>query len=160
MTTFFRVCLALAPLALAACSEAPKAPKAPAAPVPKGIFISSNDCAETGKLTGDECGAAIDSALAMHEKQSKSYDTAKLCAAAEGADRCDKTVDGKFRPRLQAFLVTMSKPPKAEPLYPPAKKKRMVGFRSPTLPAIDASDEAFIVSASALRLAHQNSSLP
>ncbi|MFN0218423.1 MAG: DUF1190 domain-containing protein [Hyphomicrobium sp.] len=160
MPKLLRLCLALAPLALVACGKSSSAPKVPAAPVQKGIFISVNDCAETGKLTGDECGKAIDDALAMHEKQAKAYTTARQCESGEGADRCDKTVDGKFRPRLQAFLVTMSKPPKAEPLYPTQKKKKFVGFRSPTQPAIDASDEALTVSAAAMTIAHQNSALP
>lgn len=151
-------CVAAA-LALAACSSEPAQPKAAAPPAEKGIFISANDCAASGKLTGDECGAAIDAAVARHEQQSKSYKSLRQCAAAEGEDRCDKTVDGRYRARLQAFFVTMSKPPRAEPLYPPAKKE-ILGFRSPTRPSIDATDENLIVSSAAMSIAHQNSQLP
>lgn len=159
MLKMSRLFLALTPLALAACSDAPSAPKEAAPPPPRGIFISANDCAAAGKLTGDECGGAIDAAIAAHESKTKGYKTLKQCDAAEGKDRCTKTVDGQFRPRLQAFLIVMAKPVKAEPLYPP-KKGKTLGFRSPTLPAVDASDESLIVSSAALTIAHENSRLP
>lgn len=154
-----RLACVAAAFALAACSEEPAQPKAPAAVVEKGIFISANDCAASGKLTGDECGEAIDAAVARHEEQSKSYKSLKQCAAAQGEDRCAKTADGSYRTRLQAFFIIMSKPPRAEPLYPPTKKET-VGFRSPTQPSIDANDENLIVSSAAKSIAHQNSQLP
>lgn len=154
-----RAFLVLAPLALTACSDAPSAPKDAPPPPPRGIFISANDCAEAGKLTGDECGSAIDAAISTHETKTKGYKSLKQCVAAEGKDRCAKTVDGQYRPRLQAFLIVLAKPVRSEPLYPP-KKGKTLGFRSPTLPAVDASDESLIVSSAALTIAHENSRLP
>ncbi len=155
-----RLACVAAAFALSACSDAePAKPQAPAPVVAKGIFISANDCAASGKLTGDECGEAIDAAVARHEKQSKSYKSLKQCAAAEGEDRCAKTADGGYRARLQAFFIIMSKPPRAEPLYP-STQKQMIGFRSPTQPSIDANDENLIVSSAAKSIAHQNAQLP
>ena len=158
----FGVLLTLAAVtALGACSRAPAVPKTPPPPpAPKGIFISTNDCAATGKLTGDECGKAIDGAIAMHQRLARAYKSLTKCAASEGEDRCDKAVDGMYRARLQAFFVTLSKPPSAEPLYPPKKKPDVAAFRSATQPSISARDEELMVSPAALSIAYANSRLP
>lgn len=140
----------------AGCGQAPPAVKKAAAPIEKGIFISTNDCIDAGKIPEDACIKAVDTAVAIHESKAASYKTLQTCAKAEGADGCDKTVNGQYRARLQAFLITLTVPPAAEPLYPLREKKK-VGFRSPTQKMIDAQDDTLIVSASALAMAHDNS---
>ena len=142
---------------LAGCGEAEK-PKAAAPPAERGIYISASDCADGGKLSAEQCGQAIDQAVAAHEQTAPGYKTLSQCIAAEGAERCDKTVGGAYRARLQAFFVTMSNPPHGVPLYPPAGSS--VGFRSPSRQAISAKDETLHVSLAALTLAHENAKLP
>ena len=48
---------------LAGCGEAEK-PKAAAPPAERGIYISASDCADGGKLSAEQCGQAIDQAVA------------------------------------------------------------------------------------------------
>ncbi len=145
-----------AAIMLTGCSEA-EAPKAAAPPAEKGIFISSSDCAGNGKLTEEACGKAIDMAVAAHNEQAPVHKTLRSCEAAEGPDRCNKTGENEYRPRLQAFFVTMSESATAEPLYPPAKSA--VGFQSLAKTAIDARDEALHVSVEATTVANENGRL-
>lgn len=142
---------------LTGCGEAEK-PKAAAPPAERGIYISASDCADGGKLSAEQCAQAIDQAVAIHEQTAPGYKTLSQCIAAEGAERCDKTVDGAYRARLQAFFVTISNPPHGVPLYPPAGSS--IGFRSPSRQAVSARDESLHVSLAALTLAHENSKLP
>jgi hypothetical protein len=147
----------LAAAALAGCGDAgPSGP--PKAPVERGVFISTSDCAASGKLSLDACGAVIDAAVAMHDRQAPAYASLRQCTAAEGANRCDKSVDGKYRSRLQAFFVTMGNPPSALPLYPAPSGK--VGFRSISRQLVDVEDESLRVSVAAITLAHENAKLP
>ncbi len=144
--------------ALAGCGEAPEAPAAKAAPVVKAIFISTNDCIPAKKIPQADCITAIDLALATHQQKATTYSSLQQCTKVEGEDRCDKTVSG-YGPRIQAFYVTLTTPPTAEPLYP-LTQKDTIGFRSPTQKIVNAQDDTLIVSASALSLAHDNARLP
>ena len=148
---------ALAALVLAACGGgAPPPPAGP--PVERGIFISSGDCADSKKLSPEECDKAIDDAVAQHEAHAVVYKTVRACEIAAGPDRCNKTGASQYRPRLQAFFVVMSKPPTAVPLYAPQASS--MAFQSLSKQIIHAKDETIIVSASAITLANENAKLP
>ena len=144
-------------LALWGCGNSgPQAPKAAAPPTEHGIFISSADCAASGKLTIDECGQAIDLAVSQHETTAPKFDVQSQCEDKFGVGRCEKGMDARFRARLQAFFVTLEKPGHAVGLYPPAKS--MIGFVSPSQQLVDARDPTLKVSNGALSLAHENAS--
>ncbi len=142
---------------LGGCGEAEK-PKAAAPPPERGIFISSADCADSGKLSVELCAQAVDTAVALHEEQATAYKSLRQCTAAEGPERCDKTVEGQYRARLQAFFVTMTNPPGGLPLYPSAAGA--IGFRNGTRQPVDARDENINVSVAALTVANENAKLP
>ena len=141
---------------LSGCGQA-EPPKA-GPPPERGIFISAADCAESGKLSADLCAQAVDAAVAMHEQQAPIYPTLRQCQAKEGPERCDKTVEGQYRAKLQAFFVTMSNPPAGLPLYP--SSAGVIGFRNATRQAVDARDESINVSVAALTIANENAKLP
>jgi uncharacterized protein YgiB involved in biofilm formation len=111
-------------VSLAGCGGSPKKQAGPAAPA--GIFTSANDCAESKKLTVAQCDELIRAAVADHQQTAKTYISLRLCEAAEGIDRCERTEENAFRPKLQAFLVTFSTPPSALALYPAANQQ--IGF--------------------------------
>ena len=143
---------------LSACGQAEEKKVAgPAAE--RGIFISTRDCAESGKITADNCSKAIDEAVAVYNGSTiKVYKSLRQCEAGEGGpDRCDKTGEGEYRPRLQAFFITMSEPPKGVPLLPP--KGPSIAFTSPSKQVIDARDESLHVSTEALTVANENAKL-
>jgi hypothetical protein len=147
-------------LALSACGQAEeqKAAAPPPPPAEHGVFISSSDCAETGKLTIDKCGEAIDQAVAAHNEQSTIYTTLRQCEGAEGPERCDKIGEKEYRARIQAFFVTMSDPPSAVPLYPPSSS--IAAFRSPSKQDLSAIDESLNMSRAAITIANENARLP
>jgi hypothetical protein len=146
-------------LALSGCGADPQpAPKSAAPAIERGVFISATDCAATGKLTLDQCGDAIDKAVASHEAHAPDFAALDRCEAMFGQDRCDKGFDQRYRPRLQAFFVILAKPARAVPLYPPANN--MIGFQSPSKQPINATDETLRVSVAALTVAHENAKLP
>lgn len=138
------------------CGQAEE-PKAAAPPPEHGIFISASDCADSGKLTLDQCAEAIDAAVASHEVQAPTYKSVGQCAGTMGPDRCDKGVDGLYRARVQAFYIIMGTPPSAVPLYPPTTPS--IGFQSPSKQAIDARNENMHVSIAAQTIAHENAKL-
>lgn len=142
---------------LAACGQAEQ-PKSAAPPADHGVFISSTDCADTGKITLDDCGQAIDSAVAAHTENSAVYKSLRQCEAAEGPERCDKIGEKEYRARVQAFFVTMSTPATAVPLYAPHAST--AGFRSPSKQDLSAHDESLHMSQAALSLANENARLP
>lgn len=159
MRQLSRFCLGLAVCAaLGGCGDASQPEAAAAPPAEHGIFISAQDCAATGKLTVDQCGQAIDAAVARHEAEAPAYGSHSQCEAIVGADRCDKGVDGRYRIRLQAFFVTLAIPARAVGLYPPSQS--MIGFQSPSKQSIHARDDTLRVSDAALTLAHENAKLP
>jgi Protein of unknown function (DUF1190) len=149
----------LAATMLGACGKAAEEKKAVGPPPEHGVFVSTTDCAASGKMTEDLCGKAIDGAVAAHRQQSPVYKFARQCEAAEGGpDRCDKTGEGEYRVRIQAFFVTMSDPPNAVPLYPP--REASAGFRSPGKQVISANDESVHLSNDAQAVANENVKLP
>ena len=93
-------------MALSGCGGDPRRPQIRGAAIERGIFISATDCAATGKLTLDECGDAIDKAVAEHDAHAPVFAQLDRCESAFGDDRCDKGFDQRYRPRLQAFFVT------------------------------------------------------
>lgn len=110
---------------LAGCG---KAQISDATPEFKGIYTTSVDCADSGRFSYEDCSQAMAKAVDEHEKDAPTYASAKSCVAKEGEGKCEFTAaNGKYRPRLLAFLVTSSKPPKAKPLY--AHPKGDTGFR-------------------------------
>jgi hypothetical protein len=142
---------------LGGCGNSATAVSHNQATVERGIFISSNDCADTGKLTVEQCGQAIDAAVTMHQKQAPSYKSLHACAAVEGPDRCAKDVDGDYRSNVQAFFVTMSKRPSAVPLY--ASRDGTIGFLGLDKKAFVANDDDYTMSAAAQAIAHENAKL-
>jgi uncharacterized protein YgiB involved in biofilm formation len=144
---------------LAGCGKgaAPKKGEA-AAPTEYGVFISTADCAELGKLSEEICGKVIDMAVKSHQKDAPIYKFLQKCEAAEGGpERCDKTGEDEYRPRLQAFYVTFATLPSATGLYPPKTAK--VGFRTLANAAIDAKDASLHISNEAMTVANENGKL-
>jgi uncharacterized protein YgiB involved in biofilm formation len=142
--------LSVAALALAGCGGGTKKTAEP--PPFKGIYTASGDCADSGKLSIDQCLEAMEKAVAEHEKSAPSYGSLKSCEATEGMNRCERTHVGKYRPVLLAFLVTASKTPSATPLYASGDPKK-VGFRSAAKEFYLVGDEAVPMSQHAHTLA-------
>ncbi len=155
--TSLALCL-LSALAVSACGKAEEQKAAAAPPAEHGVFISATDCAETGKLSADACGLAIDRAVAAHTEQSPVYTTLRQCEVAQGPERCDKTGEGEYRTRVQAFFVTMSDPATAVPLYPPASS--VAAFRSPSKQELNVKDDTLNMSHAAMSIASENARLP
>ena len=117
------VCLVL-PVALAGCGGSKKS--ASKEKIPQGVFTTASDCADAGKLDYDTCSDIMSAAVDEHEAKAPTYTELRFCEAKQGRGKCEYS-DMKYRPKLVAFLVTESKPPKAAPLY--AHKKGKKGFR-------------------------------
>lgn len=143
--------------ALTACGQAEQ-PHAAAPKAEHGVFVSSTDCAERGKLTLDQCGQAIDQAVAAHNETSPVYRSLRQCERAQGPERCDRIGDMQYRARVQAFFVTMSDPATAVALYAPTTST--AAFRSPSKQELSALDESLNMSHAALSIANENSRLP
>ena len=118
----------------------------------RGIYTTSGDCSDSGKLTVDQCLEAMEKADAEHEKSAPSYGTLSSCEATEGAAQCERTHAGNYRPVLLAFLVTASKPPVAKPLYSSGDAKK-VGFRTASKEFFLTKDETVAMSQHAHTLA-------
>ena len=144
---------------LGACGKAEEPKKAATGPVVEhGVFISTADCAASGKLSEELCGKIIDMAVDAHREKAPVYKFLRQCEAAEGGpDRCDKTGEGQYSVRVQAFFVSMSDPPTAVPLLPP--KAASAAFRSPSAQKISANDESIHMSNDAQALANENAKL-
>ncbi len=112
-------------LALSGCGGS-KAPKI-AEDVYKGIYTSTNDCANDENLSFEICSQTIEKAIETHNTKSPVYPTLRACATTEGANKCERDINQKYRPRLMAYLVESTKPPKGTPLY--AAPKGEGGFR-------------------------------
>ncbi len=149
-----RLSLVVAALALAGCGGGGSKKVAEAPPF-QGIYTASGDCADSGKLTIDQCLEAMEKAVTDHEKTAPSYTSLKSCEATEGRDRCERTHVGNYRPVLLAFLVIASKPPVAKPLYASGDPKK-IGFRTATKDFYLTSDEAVTMSEHAHTLAEAN----
>ncbi|WP_045836619.1 DUF1190 domain-containing protein [Hyphomicrobium sp. 99] len=142
-----------AAVTLAGCGNSATA-VTPKTKVETGVFISSGDCASMQKLTIDQCGQAIDKAVALHRSHAPSYKSLSACAAAEGPDRCAKGVDGTYQPNVQAFLVTFGQPPSALPLY--ATSDGSLAFKGLDKQKFGLNDDGSNFSESAEALAHEN----
>ena len=122
---------------LAGCGGSPKKAAGPAAAV--GIYTSGADCADSKKLKLEQCDELIHAAVTEHHQTAKTYISLRLCEVTEGPDHCERTEENAFRPKLQAFLITFSTPPSAQPLY--AAPDKQVGFanndKSKTVLAVD-----------------------
>lgn len=100
--------VAASSLSAAGCGGGGPAPKAADAKTETSIYISSKDCAENSKLPMQRCAELIDAAIAEHLKNAPTYLSMRTCEATEGADRCERTGERSFRPRLIAFAVAVS----------------------------------------------------
>jgi hypothetical protein len=157
MQKFAVIGMLFAVVALGGCGNSATAVSRGQPAAESGIFISSRDCADAGKLTIDQCGQAIDAAVTMHRNQAPSYKSLNACAAVDGPDRCAKDVDGAYRSTVQAFFVTMSKRPSAVPLY--ASRDGEVGFLGLDKKAFVVNDDDYTMSAGAQAIAHENAKL-
>lgn len=122
--------IALATLALAGCGG-------DAGPThgsgPRGIFTSSNDCASNKDFTREICSHAIRAAIKIHNDDSPTYDSKRICDAKELS--CERTLNNQYRPRLLGFYVEMpdavdgkQPPPIGKPLYAAIHGEK--GFRA------------------------------
>jgi Protein of unknown function (DUF1190) len=130
----------------------------PPPPMERGIFLSSDECARSGKLSIGECSDAILKASTEHDFKIAGYENESDCEAAFGRDRCEIRIDHRARPRVQAFLITLGTPTDAVSLYPPSRA--IVGFQSASGEEIVATDRALNVSEAALALAQENAASP
>ena len=120
--------VAAATVASAGLSGCGKSETAQAVPDFNGIYTTAVDCGESGKISYEDCSRVMAKAVEEHEKDAPTYNSEKSCIAKEGDGKCEHTAaNGKYRPRLLAFLVTVSKTTKAKPLY--AHPKGDSGFR-------------------------------
>ncbi len=142
--------LAVAPLG--GCGES--TPVASGPPAERGIYISSGDCADSGKLSIEDCGRLIDRAVALHQKLAPSYASLDACNAAEGKDRCANDVDGKYHPAIRAFLITFGSEARAQPLY--GSSDGSAGFKGLDKAKYNLDGKGYSVSDSAQALAHEN----
>jgi len=140
---------------LAGCGGgAPKPQAGP--PAPTGVYTSSSECAESEKLSLEDCSALIEQAVTMHRETAKNYISMRLCEATEGVNNCERAEDNQYRPQLQAFLITFSKPPQISPLYASADKSQP-GFQTgPKGRIILAVDETLLFSKQARFVAASN----
>ena len=98
-------------LALAACGGGAKEPEDGGAY--RGIYVSTNDCANDQKMTFEICADAINKAIEAHTSNPTKYTSLRACEAKVGENKCERGINEEFRPRLMAYLVVLPKPPKA-----------------------------------------------
>lgn len=121
--TAFRSPLALVVAAastvtLAGCGSGGSSTPKQAVKTETSIFISAKDCADSGKLSMQQCATLVDGAIADHIKNAKTYLSQNSCETAEGPDRCERSDERSYRPRLIAFAVTTTGTvSKAMPVY-------------------------------------------
>lgn len=120
----------------------------------KGIYTTGVDCADSGKLSYEDCATAMAQAVTKHEKEAPTYDELRFCEAKQGAGKCEFTANHKYRPKLLAFLVTASKPPTALPLY--AHQKAKEGFHDSAGKDHMYSDDQLVFSEHAQTMFEQN----
>ena len=101
--------------------------KAAGPPPHKGIYTTGIDCANSEKISFEDCSAAIERAVQEHVAHAPTYSELRFCQAKEGEGKCEAAGEGRFRAKLMAFFVTASVPPVAVPLY--AHSKGEDGFR-------------------------------
>lgn len=120
----------LLPLTVAGCGGEAEPPPAAGPPPHKGIYTTSVDCSNSGKISVEGCALAIRQAIKVHEDTAPSYSELRFCVAKEGEGKCESAGGGRYRAKLMAFLVTSGVPPTAIPLY--AHPRGEDGFRDLT----------------------------
>lgn len=116
--------LAACSLALTACGS--NAPDPNQTKAERGVVTSAFECPELLKVEMADCEKAIEEAKALHSRKAPTYRSEAKCEETEGKGRCERSGQESFSPRLQAFLITATKRPKAAPLYP--SKEGKAGF--------------------------------
>ncbi len=84
---------------------------------PKGVFLSTGDCADVGFADFETCSKGITAAIKDHDKNAPTYDSLRGCEATEGTGRCERTLSDSYRRRLFAFLVVGGDKPDGRSLY-------------------------------------------
>ena len=135
-TIAFLLCAWSLPLTLGGCGQSSEAPQAP---VVRGVFTTAADCSNLGTLTLEQCSNAISGAVSAHDSTAPNYPSLKACEKEQGPEKCERTSERSFRPRLMAFIVAMSTPPQAAPLYPTLKGEP--GFRTADNSVLASDDE-------------------
>jgi hypothetical protein len=134
-------------LALTACGgdegEQPKA----AVPTERAIYTSALDCEAGGKLTLEQCTAAIERAIALHDKYAPKYRSLGSCEETQGVEKCERIDEKEFRPRLTAFIIAPHDPNTAKPLY--LTMDGQEGFQTIEKEMILAKNDNYIFSRSA-----------
>lgn len=100
--------VAVATLLAAGCGGGAPKPKATDAKTETSIYISAKDCDENSKLGMTRCAELVDGAIAEHLKTAPTYLSLRTCEEKEGADRCERSDERAFRPRLIAFAVSLT----------------------------------------------------
>lgn len=84
---------------------------------PRGIFTSAVDCAQHKDFSEKACQSAVRAAIKVHNEQSPSYDSPRICEAKERT--CERTLNDKYRPRLLGFVVEIDEKGEQEPVGRP-----------------------------------------
>lgn len=143
----------IAPVALAGCGGSNNASNS--TKVSKGIYTTASDCAAAGKLTYEQCSELIYAAVDKHEADAPIYTELRFCEAKEGDGKCEFTANQKIRPKLMAFLVTVSEHPQALPLY--ATPNGEPGFRDLSGSTYLHTNEELVFSEHAVTVFERNS---
>jgi hypothetical protein len=134
------VLIAASTLLLAGCGGGDEAQQnAAKKPVEQAVFTSTTDCADSGKLTMDQCVVVIEAAVAQHVAMAPTYGSLRSCEKAEGDDKCERMDEKTYRPMLRAYLVIIAEQPIAIPLYP--TKDGKAGFAGPDKTVYFGDDE-------------------
>jgi uncharacterized protein YgiB involved in biofilm formation len=138
-----------ATLTLAGCGKSEK--EANKAPLVRHAITSAVDCSENSSLSYEQCTAVIEKAVADHDTSAAKFTTQKACETAEGQGKCERVDNKAFRPKLVAFLLTLSEPPVAQPLY--ASNNGELGFRGADSSTYASEDDKVTFSKSAVHAA-------
>lgn len=129
-----------------------------AKPVERGVVTSALECADIYAIDIAKCQKAIRKAISNHERVSKKYNRLAKCEDSEGEGRCERAGQKDFSRRLQAFLLSVSDPPKAAPLYP--TKDQSAGFARADGSTILLDQDEIKFSEQANAMAEANAELP
>ncbi len=113
------IVLVTAAVAVSACG---KTTAKTTVPEKKAIFVSALDCTEHGGLPFEQCDAAVEKAVKIHNTALTQHDSLRACEATEGEGRCERTLDQKFRRAVVAYLVITTDTSTGVPLYAPKGK--------------------------------------
>lgn len=127
-------------------------------PIERGVVTSALECADTYSLDIAKCQKAIRDAISSHEETATKYNRLHKCEAAEGPQRCERAGQKDFSRRLQAFLVGVTDPPLAAPLYATTDGK--AGFLRIDGTEILLDQDAIKFTEQAAVMAEKNANLP